>query len=359
MSTKKVIDISKWNPVADYEKAAKEIQGVIIRCGYRGLANGTLTKDPLFTQHITSFHKLGVPVGIYFFTTALNATEAKAEADYAISLVESLGIKVSFPIAIDTEYSNNTHTGRSDNLSKDERTSAVVAFCERVKEKGYEPMIYASDSWFNYRLNYEEVKEYKKWVADYSGSPEFATYNMIAHQYGKDTISGIAKPVDDNYWYGEIGNETKPADKEEPNAKLVTGAKITLKDVNCYASSTTAKVSSEKTGVFYIWSDSVRSGRIRITNKPENVGKNGAITGWVNAADLDGSEPVLANGVKITLNNVNCYNSSVATKVSSVKTGTYYIWSANVIKGRIRITNKKENVGKANAVTGWINVKDL
>lgn len=356
MSTKKVIDLSKWNPVNDYEKASKEIEGVIIRCGYRGLSNGTLTKDPLFKTHITSFGKLGVPVGIYFFTTAINAAEAREEADYAISLVKALGIELAFPIAIDTEYSNNTHTGRSDNLSVEDRTAAVIAFCQRVKEKGYEPMIYASDSWFKYRLNYEDIKGYKKWVADYSGSPEFATYNMIAHQYGKATINGIAKPVDDNYWYGDIKGKVE---EDNNSVVLTSGAKIELKNINCYTSSTTTKVSSSKTGTYYIWSEVVRSGRIRITNKKENVGKSGAITGWVNVDDIDGGDPVYAAGIKLSLDSVNCYNSSTATKATSVKTGTYYIWSPSVIKDRIRITNKKENVGKAGAITGWVNTADL
>jgi hypothetical protein len=38
------------------------------------------------------------------------------------------------------------------------------------------------------------------------------------------------------------------------------------------------------------------------------------------------------------------------------------VYSDEVIKGRIRITNKKENVGKTpvgNYVTGWVNVSDI
>ena len=42
--------------------------------------------------------------------------------------------------------------------------------------------------------------------------------------------------------------------------------------------------------------------------------------------------------------------------VSSLKSGTYYIWDNEIINGRIRITNSKSNVGKAGQVTGWIDV---
>lgn len=289
--SKKVIDLSKWNTVKDYEKVAKSVDGVIIRCGYRKLRTGTLTEDPLFKQHITSLSKLGVPVGIYFFTAAINAAEGKAEADYAISLVESLGIKLAFPIAVDTEYSNNAHDGRSDNLSKADRTNAVVAFCERVIECGYIPMIYASDSWFKYRLNYDSVKKYKKWVADYSNKPTIATDNMVGWQKGKTTVNGIPNPVDDNIWYDTIVEEKKEETTIAPSnttstKKIVDGLVVKLSKVNLYSSSTATKVSSVKTGTYYIWSAVTRNKRVRITNKKENVKKTGAITGWINVSDI-------------------------------------------------------------------------
>ena len=48
------------------------------------------------------------------------------------------------------------------------------------------------------------------------------------------------------------------------------------------------------------------------------------------------------------------YISSTAEKKSTVVTGTYYLWSDEVIRGRVKITNSHENIGKAGAVTGWI-----
>lgn len=292
--SKKVIDLSKWNPVKDYQKVAKSVDGVIIRCGYRKLRTGIITIDPLFKEHITSLYKLGVPVGIYFFTTAINEKEGKEEAEYTISLVESLGIKLSFPIAIDTEYSNNEHNGRSDKLSKADRTKAVVAFCERIIERGYTPMIYASDSWFKYNLEYETVKKYKKWVANYSKKPSIATDNLVGWQKGKVTISGIDKQVDNNEWYDTIGEvvekkkeEVKtPAETTTTTKKLSDGLAIKLSKVNLYSSSTASKATSVKSGTYYIWSSVTRNKRVRITNKKENVKKTGAITGWINVSDI-------------------------------------------------------------------------
>ena len=48
------------------------------------------------------------------------------------------------------------------------------------------------------------------------------------------------------------------------------------------------------------------------------------------------------------------YISSTAEKKSAVITGTYYLWSDEVVRGRVKITNLPGNIGKAGQVTGWI-----
>ena len=64
-------------------------------------------------------------------------------------------------------------------------------------------------------------------------------------------------------------------------------------------------------------------------------------------------------GQKVELNNAPLYASSTTTKVAGYKTGLYYLWDANITNGRIRITNKTSNVGKTNAITGWINTSSI
>ena len=74
---------------------------------------------------------------------------------------------------------------------------------------------------------------------------------------------------------------------------------------------------------------------------------------------VDAPATTYTAGQKVVLNNVPLYASSTTTKVSSYKTGTYYLWDAKVTNGRIRITNKTSNVGKSGAVTGWINTSSI
>lgn len=61
-------------------------------------------------------------------------------------------------------------------------------------------------------------------------------------------------------------------------------------------------------------------------------------------------------GAAIKLTNEPLYISSEKTTASNKITGTYYYWDDTPINNRRRITNNKDNVGKANQVTGYIDV---
>ena len=62
---------------------------------------------------------------------------------------------------------------------------------------------------------------------------------------------------------------------------------------------------------------------------------------------------------KIKLSKVALYASSDATKSSGTKTGTFYIWDATVVNGRIRITTTTAGCGVASKVTGWVDEDDI
>lgn len=66
----------------------------------------------------------------------------------------------------------------------------------------------------------------------------------------------------------------------------------------------------------------------------------------------------LKAGSKLNLNSVALYTTSATNVKATTKTGTFYAWSAEVVNGKIRITNSTANVGKAGQVTGWITQAD-
>lgn len=77
--------------------------------------------------------------------------------------------------------------------------------------------------------------------------------------------------------------------RESTNSGSTTikaGAAVVLSNTNYYVSSTASSASGKKTGTYYLWDSSVKSGRIRITNAKSRVGVSGQVTGWVKVSDL-------------------------------------------------------------------------
>ena len=169
------IDVSKYQSGLDWNKIKKSgVSFVIIRIGYRGYgAAGNLVKDPMFEEHFTNARNAGLKVGVYFFTQAVNEAEAQEEAEgcnWALN-----GRRLDYPIFYDTEASTAPGgTGRADGLGVEDRTKCAIAFCERVKELGYKPGVYASTTWYRKRVNYNTLRSrYTIWNAHYgvSSSP--------------------------------------------------------------------------------------------------------------------------------------------------------------------------------------------
>lgn len=204
----KVIDISNFQGTIDFAKVkADGIKGVIAKCGYRGAEDGKLKEDSRFLEHIRNAYKAGLPVGIYMFTQAITADEGKAEADYAVSMWKKADVPISFPITIDTEnvfYDKNgkRYPGRANGLTTAKRTEAVKAFCDRIKELGYEPTIYASTSWLNGKLDMSKLP-YKVWVAQYASKCEYKGEYVLWQYTSQGKINGIAERVDISHCYIE------------------------------------------------------------------------------------------------------------------------------------------------------------
>lgn len=201
-----VLDVSEFQSAIDWNKVKAEgITGVMVRCGFRGAEKGGLQEDAMYLNHIKGAHAAGLNVGIYMFTEAINAAEAKEEARYAIQQLNKVGYHLSFPIAVDTEdvwykKKGKKYAGRANGLSKAKRTEVIKAFCEEIKAMGYEPMIYASTSYLNNRLSMSQLP-YKVWCAQYNSKCEYKG-EYILWQYTSDGhVSGVKGDVDVNRHY--------------------------------------------------------------------------------------------------------------------------------------------------------------
>lgn len=204
-----VIDVSDFQSAIDWKKVkAAGVKGVIIKCGYRGAGDGKLKIDSMFENHVKGAHKAGLKIGVYFFTQALTAAEGREEAAYTLNLIKKAGIPLAYPICIDTEdvfykEKGKKKAGRANSLTKAKRTTAVKGFCGEIKAQGYDPMIYASTSWLNNKLDMSKLP-FKVWCAQYNSVCEYKGSYIMWQYTSTGKINGVKGNVDMNHCYMEV-----------------------------------------------------------------------------------------------------------------------------------------------------------
>ncbi|MBE6733106.1 MAG: hypothetical protein E7561_03825 [Ruminococcaceae bacterium] len=235
------IDVSKWQGKIDWKKVKQSgIDFAIIRIGYRG-ENGKLYRDSNADYNIQQATKSGLLVGVYFFSTAINTTEAKEEAEWTVSAIK--GYSISYPVVYDCEGFKNTDS-RMYSLNAEQRTQNALAFLSIVKSAGYEGMFYGSKSDLtdNTSFNTEKISSsYKIWLAHYSTptyptveNPEYSGKYDMWQYTNKGSVSGVEGNVDLIVSYFTKAQE-KPKDESQtpPSAEPPkTQAELLYTDVN-------------------------------------------------------------------------------------------------------------------------------
>ncbi len=220
-SAKLGIDVSKWNQEIDWE-AVKDagVEFAIIRCGYRGASTGALVIDPRYKENIEGAISAGIPVGVYFFTQALDEIEAVEEASMVIRLIEDYD--VDYPVFLDSESAGGR--GRADGLDSDERTRAHRAFLQTIEAAGYETGVYASRNWLNDRIDMTRLSDYRIWLAEYADAPTYDEHYYHMWQYtSKGTVDGISTNVDLNLCYMNIDTSINHAKGAAGYSGVVNG----------------------------------------------------------------------------------------------------------------------------------------
>ncbi len=192
------IDVSKWNGDIDWDRVKNAgVEYAIIRAGYRGSVTGSLVEDPYFEANMKGATASGLPVGVYFFTQAVNEVEAVEEASAVLRLVREYDL--TYPIFIDTEGAGGN--GRADGLDVDTRTLVCEAFCRTIENAGYQAGVYGSRNWYNNRLHADRLENYCIWLAEYRSVPLYQGYYQMWQYTSKGKIDGIEGNVDMNVSY--------------------------------------------------------------------------------------------------------------------------------------------------------------
>lgn len=193
------IDVSKWNGEIDWDKVRNAgVEFAIIRAGYRGSVTGSLVEDPYFAANMKGAAASGVPVGVYFFTQAVNEVEAVEEASAVLQLVREYNLE--YPIFIDTEGAGGN--GRADGLDAETRTLVCEAFCRTIENAGYTAGVYGSRNWYNDNLYTDRLdNDYCIWLAEYRSVPLYQGYYQMWQYTSKGSVDGISGNVDMNISY--------------------------------------------------------------------------------------------------------------------------------------------------------------
>ena len=190
------IDVSRWQEEINWSQVAKDdISFVMLGTRSKGAV------DPYFHKNIQNAAANGIKVGVYIYSLATTTDMAVQEADFVLNLINDYPI--SYPVAFDMEDSTQ------GNLSKSELAAIANAFCKRISQEGYYPIIYANENWLKNKLDMSQMN-YPVWVARYSARPTYQ--NPVMWQAtSSGSVNGIKTRVDIDFQFKDFSSVI-PAD---------------------------------------------------------------------------------------------------------------------------------------------------
>lgn len=154
----KCIDISTWQGKIDFKKLSKtDIKSIIIKCGG---SDDSYYKDDRFVRNYNEAKKYGFYIGVYYFAGSdfITESEGKICAKKCYEIIKDC--ELDYPVYIDIETTSPNHYYGT--------TDAILSFCAYLEKRGFKTGVYASAlSGFNYRFDYEKIKEKSIWVAEW------------------------------------------------------------------------------------------------------------------------------------------------------------------------------------------------
>lgn len=240
----KGVDISKHNSI-NWSKVNKdELDFIIIRAGY-----GFKTEDTQFKTNIENAIRLGIPMGIYWFSYASTPEQAKQEAEGCLNILKPYKQSIIFPVFFDWEYDSYDYVVKTYKVTPTKQlvSDMAIAFMETIKKAGYKVGNYTNIDYSNRFFNDTVKNNYDTWIAHVgkNGSPlEKTSYTgrFTMWQYSwKDRPSGFLSDTDANYCYKDYIGNGNTSTVTKPTTPITTTKPTYLVD---YKKEQTSKVVS-------------------------------------------------------------------------------------------------------------------
>lgn len=190
------IDVSRWDEDVDWKKVKKSgVEFAIIQIGYRGKTDGKLMMDSHFKENIQGAYDVGIDIGIYYVTQALNTKEARGEANYCIKHLEAYKQWLSYPVFIDIEPHEGSRFDKA-NLSKKKKTNICKSFCQTLADAGYASGVYTSGSFYYDWVYADQLEKYTIWMANYTRSTDYKGKYDMWQFTSSGSVNGIPVNAD-------------------------------------------------------------------------------------------------------------------------------------------------------------------
>ena len=352
---KRGIDISAFQGNIDLDTLKSQIDFVIIRVGYG--VSGSI--DSKFTRNADLCKKLGIPMGFYWYSYALDVEGAKKEAEHFLNAIKPYTPEYGCWFDMEDADGYKKKNGMPSNSTL---RDMCYAFCEKVENAGYYTGVYASESWLDNQLAGDRLSRFDKWTAQWptSGGKQkglkvsaSSRSDVSLWQFtSQGTFDGYNGYLDTNYAYKTFPNpsasEVTPEPEPEPTPvpstqKFKIGDKVIING-NLYTSSNAFSPAG-----------TVSNKTTNITRYAEGAAHPYNTTGdlgWMNESDIKAysstaSTGTIRKGSKVKFTGTKSY--------SGIKLAD---WTHNSTFDVIEVSGDRVVIGKGTAVTAAVKMSD-
>ena len=201
----KIIDVSRYQGDIDWDKVkAAGVGGAMLKTvSTNNREFGGLYIDPTFERNYAECKRVGIPVGVYYYTYA--QTLDYAQKELALFKQAVSGKFFELPLVVDVE----------DNLLKplsaDELTDLVEYAVQTIESWGCYAMVYTYLNYQNTELNMDRLAKYDLWLAAYRDNRPTAPAHSIWQYSSTAQIDGINANCDVNWQYKDHASIIKNA----------------------------------------------------------------------------------------------------------------------------------------------------
>ena len=192
-----ILDVSRYQGVIDWDAVVTSglVDGVMLKTvstnrRLSSRADG-LYIDPTFERNYAECQRVGLPVGVYYYTYAL--TKEMADAELSMLKKALQGKTLGLPVAVDVE------DNKLAALSRQDLTDLTAYQLKTVESWGLYAILYTYTSFAKSRLYMggAALRPFDVWLADYTGKTPAVDFAYGMHQYtSKGTVPGIKDGVD-------------------------------------------------------------------------------------------------------------------------------------------------------------------